>query len=121
MLPIKSVVEYPNINEYENGSSLESLLLSISADRRKHVEHPTRPKWETCSRKLLLFLKLLFIAIVSKIVKTPISLLNFYQKLSKLSQNFPCCVSRQKGRKNKRVVFYCFENYAKIMDFSQFQ
>ena len=47
------------------------------------------PKLEKCCRKMMLFPKALFLATTfPKIVKNSIFLLNFYQKFSKITQNF---------------------------------
>ena len=56
----------------------------------EHRERPPPPEMEKIViDKMMLFLKALFLATTfPKIVKNSIFLLNFYQKLSKFSQNF---------------------------------
>ena len=56
---------------------------------------------KNCCRKMMLFPKVLFLATTfPKIVKNSMFLLNFYQKFSKISQNFPTIrVFRPNARK----------------------
>ena len=69
----------------------------------------------------MLFPKGLFVATTfPKIVKNSIFLLNYYQKFSKISQNFPTtCDFRPNARKINAFLKF-FEKYPKTMDFSQF-
>ena len=93
-------------------------------------EHMERPEMErpprngkNCCRKMILFPKALFLATTfRKIVKNSIFQLNFYQKFSKISQNFPTIrVFRPNARKIKNAWFVkFFEKYAKIMHYLLF-
>ena len=80
------------------------------------------PKWEKCCRKMALFQKALFLATtIPKIDKNSISLLNFYQKISKISQNFPkLCVCRPNARKINAGFVSFFEKHPKRMHFRNF-
>ena len=71
---------------------------------------------------MVLFRKALFLATTfPKVAKNAIFLLNFYEKLSKFSQNFPTiCVFRPNSQKFNAWFVKFFEKYAKIMHFSQF-
>ena len=69
---------------------------------------------------MILFPKALFLATTfPKMDKNSIFLLNFYQMLSKISQNFPAIVCRPKARKINAWFVNFYEKYARIMDFSQ--
>ena len=71
---------------------------------------------------MMLFPKALYLATTfQKMIKNSIFPLNFYQKFSKISQNFPTnCVFRPNARKINAWFLKTFRKYAKIMDFSQF-
>ena len=78
-----------------------------------------RPK----PKKLLwcYFRRLYFSNNLPKIDRNSIFQMNFYQKISKCSQNFPTIwVFRPNARKFNAWFVKFFEKYAKIMDFSQF-
>ena len=80
------------------------------------------PKLEKCCRKMRLFPKARFLATsFPKIDKNSNFLTNFYQKISKFSQNFPTiCIFRPNARKINAVFLkFCWE-YAKIMIFAIF-
>ena len=63
---------------------------------------------KNCCRKMMLFPKALFLATTfTKIVKNSIFLLNFNQKLSKISQNFPTMFFVQTP-KNERIGLLIF-------------
>ena len=70
----------------------------------------------------MLFPKALFLATTfTKIVKNSIFLLNFDQKLSKISQNFPTTrVFRPNVQKINVWFVKFFEKYAKIMHYLLF-
>ena len=68
----------------------------------EHGERSTPPpKLKNCCRKMMLFPKALFLATTfPKTDKNSIFLMNFYQKISKFSQNFPTiCIFRPNARK----------------------
>ena len=76
---------------------------------------------KNCCRKMILFPKALFLATFPKIVKNSIFLMNFYQKFSKISQNFPTIrVFRPKARKINAWFVNLFEKYAKIIHYLLF-
>ena len=86
-------------------------------------ERPPPPEMEkNCCRKMILFPKALFLATTfPKIVKNSIFLLNFYQKFSKISQNFPKIrIFRPNTRKINAWFVKFFEKYAKIMHYLLF-
>ena len=73
-----------------------------------NVPHPEIEK-KRC-RKVMLFPKALFLATTfPKIDKNSIFLMNFYQKISKFSQNFPTvCIFRPNARKiNAWFLKFC--------------
>ena len=82
--------------------------------------HPRNRKYYC--RKIMLFPKALVLATtLPKIVKNSISLMNFYQNFSKISQNFSTiCAFRPNARKINAWFVKLFEKYAKIMDFRNF-
>ena len=68
--------------------------------------------WKNCCRKMMLFPKALFLATTfPKIDKNSIFLVHFYQKISKISQNFPTiCIFRPNARKiNAEFLKFCWE------------
>ena len=68
----------------------------------EHRERPPPRNRKNCCRKMVLFPKGLFVATTfPKLAKNSIFLLNFYQKFSKFSQNFPnnLCFSSKRAKK----------------------
>ena len=88
--------------------------------QRKHRERPP-PKLKKCCRKMMLFQRALFLTTFPKIDKNSMFLMNFYQKISKFSQNSPkICIFRRNARKiNAAFLKFCCE-WAKIMHFCYF-
>ena len=71
---------------------------------------------------MVLFPKALFLATtIPKLAKNLIFLLNFYQRFSKFSQNFPTIsVFRPNARKCNACFVKFFWKYAQVMHFKQF-
>ena len=87
----------------------------------EHMEPPLQKWWKPFCRKTMVFPKgLFFAATFPKIVKNSIFLLKFYQKFSKISQNFPTCVFRPNMRKINALFAKYFWKYTKIMHFINF-
>ena len=111
---------------YDNVDQMLRLNYSCYLHRRRqrgHREGPPPPEMEkNCCRKMKLFPKALFLATTfQKIVKNSIFLLNFHQKFTKFSQNFPTnCLFRPNARKINSLFVKLFEKYSKIMHFLQF-
>ena len=65
--------------------------------------------------------KALFLETTFSQVKNSIFLLNFYQRFSKFSENFPTiCNFRQNSEKRTQMFVNSFEKYANIMDVCNF-
>ena len=87
-------------------------ILSIGAARRgTQGTSPPPRNWKNCCRKMMLFPKALFLATTfPKIDKNSILLMNFYQKISKFSQNFQTIsILRPNARKiNAGLLKFCW-------------
>ena len=92
-----------------------------TAQGRTQGGFPPPPKPKKCCRKMVLFPKALFLVTNFRKIKNSIFLRNFYQKISKFSENFPTiCVFRQNAQKMNAQFVNLFVKYAKIMHFLQF-
>ena len=106
------------------GEKLICFLSSLISGVRRGLGgfNPPPPTGKNCCRKMMLFPKFLFLATnFLNIDKNSIILLNFHQKFSKFSQNFPTiCGFRPNARKINACFVKYFENSAKIMHFRKF-
>ena len=87
-----------------------SFVESSGAGRGGTGKVPPPPKLKKLCRKIMLFPKALFLATTfPKIDINSIFLVNFYQRISKFSQNFPIiCIFRPNARKiNDGFLKFC--------------